>query len=241
MAKILVFQHVPYEPLGLLDPMLREHKHRVRYVNFGRPDTTDPDLNNYAALVVLGGPMNIGQEDEYPHLDKEKAYIRQAVEQGMPVLGICLGAQLMASALGAAVYPAKATEIGWRPLHQTPEGKADIVTRHFDDTEQIFQWHSYTFDIPEGGVRLLQNDCCPNQAFRYGDNAYGFQFHLEVCSGVIERWLTVNHGELADVADDIRRDNASNLPVSEKLADRVFGEFIDLLPSVQRQHQMNSR
>ena len=252
MARILVFQHVPYEPLGLLDPMLREHRHRVRYVNFGRPDAVAPNLafsgvNSYAGLIVLGGPMNIGQESDYPHLDHEKEAIRQAVNLGMPVLGICLGAQLLASALDAKVYPANKTEIGWHPVYQTDDGKTDPVTRHFGEAEQIFQWHGHTFDIPEGAICLLRSDCCPNQAFRYGDNAYGFQFHLEVCRDLIERWLTVpqHRDELSDLApnaaDCIRRDNESHLPKSRQLADQVFGEFIDLLPPVRRQHQMNSR
>ena len=232
MAKILVFQHVPHEPLGLLDPMLDAHKHAVDYVNFARPEATIPELGSYAALIVLGGPMNIGQEDKYPHLNQEKEAIRQAIHLGIPVLGICLGAQLLASAMGAAVYPASEIEIGWHPIYQTPQGMSDSLIKHFDDCENIFQWHGYTFDIPQGGTRLLGNECCPNQAFRYGDNAYGFQFHLEVSHDLIERWLTVpqHQDELSalapNAATSIRQQNDQYLSRSQQLAESVFGEFI---------------
>ena len=106
MAKIMVFQHVPYEPLGTLDPLIRSQRHRIKYVNFGRNPESKPSIDGYDALIVLGGPMNIGQEKEYPHLDIEKQVIRNAIAQDKPVLGICLGAQLIASAMGGKVYQA---------------------------------------------------------------------------------------------------------------------------------------
>ena len=119
MAKIMVCQHVPYEPLGTLDPLLRAQKHRIRYVNFGRTPLAKPSIAGYDALILLGGPMNIGQEAVYPHLNEEKALILQAHQMGIPVLGICLGAQLIASAFGASVSKAETAEIGWYPLHLT--------------------------------------------------------------------------------------------------------------------------
>ena len=247
MAKVLVFQHVPYEPLGLLDPMLRQHKHRIRYVNFGRDDATIPALDNYAALIVLGGPMNIGQESEYPHLELEKQAILQAMEQEMPILGICLGAQLIASALGAKVYPAKGVEIGWHPVQTTRQAASDPLARHFADNEKIFQWHGHTFDLPTEATPLISGELCANQGFRVGHNTYGLQFHLEACESVIERWLTVpqHEDDLAklapNAAEEIRQQNRSALPRSKQLAEKVFGEFIEMLPEVKRQHRLSSR
>ncbi|MDM3870702.1 gamma-glutamyl-gamma-aminobutyrate hydrolase family protein [Porticoccus sp. W117] len=247
MAKILVFQHVPYEPLGLLDPMLRRHKHRIRYVNFGRDDATVPALDNYAALIVLGGPMNIGQEAEFPHLELEKRAILQAMELQIPILGICLGAQLVASALGAKVYPAESIEIGWHPVNTTDQAAADPLAKHFSESEQIFQWHGHTFDLPPGATPLISGELCANQAFRMGNSTYGLQFHLEACESVIERWLTVpqHEDDLAKLApgaaESIRQQNHSALPRSKQLAEKVFGEFIGLLPAVRKQHRLRSR
>ncbi|MGS2724378.1 type 1 glutamine amidotransferase [Porticoccus sp. GXU_MW_L64] len=247
MAKILVFQHVPYEPLGLLDPMLRRHKHRIRYVNFARDDATIPALDNYAALIVLGGSMNIGQEAAYPHLELEKRAILQAMERQIPILGICLGAQLIASALGANVYPAKALEIGWHPVQATGQAADDSLAKHFWGTEQIFQWHGHTFDLPTDATPLIRGELCPNQAFRVGHCTYGLQFHLEACESVIERWLTVSQHQcdLAKLApgaaENIRQQNLSALPRSKQLAEKVFEAFIDLLPAVNKQHRLSSR
>src|SRR3982751_2797471 len=116
MRKLLVFQHSAREPLRLLDPLLRQHGFRIRYVNFSRQPELQPDVRRYHGLVVLGGPMNVDEADRYPHLHIEIAAIRQALELDIPILGICLGAQLLAAALGAAVRPHSVREIGWYRL-----------------------------------------------------------------------------------------------------------------------------
>lgn len=251
MAKILIFQHVPYEPLGVLDPLLRDHKHRVRYINFARPQTKLPTLENYEGLIVLGGPMNIGQEQDYPHLDLEKKAIQEAIKLGVPVLGICLGAQLLACALGARVYQAPQSEIGWYPLTPTEAGKQDPLIEHFNSPEQVFQWHGYTFDLPDGAELLATGEGCRNQAFRYGDLFYGFQFHLEACVSLIERWLSVpshlkelSENSTINAADrvaDINHDTEIYLSNSSVLAERVFSSFIELVPEVRKRHSMPSR
>ena len=254
MAKVLVFQHVPYEPLGLLDPMLKAHRHRIRYVNFGRPDAQIPELDDYDALIVLGGPQNIGEEAKYPHLEQEKRAISEALDMGIPILGICLGAQLLANTLGADVYPAPAKEIGWCDVELTSEGQDDPLVGHFNHREEVFQWHSYTFDLPSGATRLLTGDVCQNQAFRYGDNAYGFQCHLEVCDGLQERWLSVPQhlddlkslvNETANdplaVAEHIRRNSEKTALRSRHIANEMFEAFLGLLPKVKRQYRLLSK
>src|SRR4051812_26984631 len=117
MRKLLVFQHAASEPLGVLDPMLRERGFRVRYINFARDPAAQPDLERYYGLVVLGGPMHVDQAEAYPHLRIEIEAIREALRREIPVLGICLGAQLLAAALGAHVRPNPVREIGWYRLH----------------------------------------------------------------------------------------------------------------------------
>ena len=127
MRKLLVFQHSAREPLGLLDPMLRRHGFRIRYVNFSRQPDLDPDVSRYNGLIVLGGQMNVDQADRYPHLNAEIAAIRHALELDIPVLGICLGAQLLAAALGANVRPHSVREIGWYRLHPTAAAHSTLA------------------------------------------------------------------------------------------------------------------
>jgi GMP synthase-like glutamine amidotransferase len=133
MRKLLVFQHSAREPLGVFDPMLRRAGFRIRYVNFSRQPDLKPDVSRYNGLVVLGGPMNVDQAEQHPHLTTEIEAIRVALDRGIPVLGICLGAQLLAAALGAHVRPNNVREIGWYPLHPTAEAGKDPLCRHLGE------------------------------------------------------------------------------------------------------------
>ena len=127
MSRILVFQHVAAEPLGTLDPLIRRRGHRIRFVNFDRDPDAQPEVDRYKGLVVLGGPMNVEDQQQRPHLRTELAAIERMLELGRPVLGICLGAQLLAHALGAPVRRHHTPEIGWYPLHATEAGRGDAV------------------------------------------------------------------------------------------------------------------
>ncbi|HWP91851.1 MAG TPA: gamma-glutamyl-gamma-aminobutyrate hydrolase family protein [Thermodesulfobacteriota bacterium] len=248
MSKILVFQHVAYEILGTLDPLLRSSGFRIRYVNFGRHPDIAPSLDGYHGLVVLGGSMNIDQLDQYKHLATEIGLIQEAIQRDLPVLGICLGAQLVAKALGAEVRRNLEKEIGWYDVRITGEGRDDPLLGHFQDTEKIFQWHGYTFDIPEGAVRLATSETCINQAFRYGHKVYGFQFHLEVEESLIERWLKVplHKKEIEDSQgkidpEKIRRDTELYVDRLKLLSDRTFGRFIKLFRSRKKLESLPSR
>ena len=233
--KLLVLQHVPYEPLGLLDPQLRVSGFRIRYVNFGRHPELEPDIRRYDGLVVLGGPMNVDQVDRYPHLAREIALLRGALAREIPVLGICLGAQLLAAALGANVHPNAVREIGWYPLELSANAPADPLLRHFTPGQPVLQWHAYTFTEPPGAVHLASTASCPNQAFRYGARAYGFQFHLEADAALVHRWLSLpdTRRELealggAAAAARVRDETGAHLPAARELAQRVFAEFVAL-------------
>lgn len=235
MRKLLVFQHSAREPLGLLDPLLRRQGFRIRYVNFSRQPDLRPDVTRYHGLIVLGGPMNVDQADRFPHLSTEIAAIQEALKRDIPVLGICLGAQLLAAALGANVRPHTVREIGWYRLHPTSAAQADPLCRHFDGSQHVFQWHAYTFDLPPGAVHLASTPTCPNQAFRYGERAYGLQFHLEADEALIQRWLQVPEYRTEAVAsgpehrlEHILRDTHGHAPRAGALSERVFGEFLEL-------------
>ncbi len=247
MKKVLVFQHVAHEILGTLDPHLRNAGFRIRYVNFGRDPAARPRLDGYDGLVVLGGPMNVGQVDEYPHLATEIELIDEAIDRGMPILGVCLGAQLIAAALGARVYPNDEKEIGWYPIELTDAGRDDPLLGHLDSPEQIFQWHGDTFEIPEGAVHLALSPACRNQAFRYGTSVYGLQFHMEVDEPLIERWLAVprHQEEIASLngkirPEVIRRETGLYIDRLQQLSQRTFGEFIKLLGKPRRRRALGS-
>jgi GMP synthase (glutamine-hydrolysing) len=234
MRKLLVFQHSAAEPLGVLDPMLRRWGFRIRYVNFARDPDARPDVGRYDGLVVLGGPMNVDQAGQYPHLGVEMAAIREAVQGGLPVLGICLGAQLLAAALGANVRPHTVREIGWYRLLPAPAAAEDRLFRHFDGGQAVFQWHAYTFDLPAGAVQLARTQSCEHQAFRFGERAYGLQFHLEADEALIRRWLTVPAYRAeaeslgAGQTDKIVLDTHGHIGAALALSERVFGAFIEL-------------
>jgi GMP synthase (glutamine-hydrolysing) len=249
MRRLLVLQHVAHEILGILDPLLRDAGFRIRYVNFGRQPDEQPDMDRYHGLIVLGGPMNCDQSSRYPHLDTEVSLIQRAIADGKPVLGICLGAQLIARALGARVYRNPVREIGWYPLMPTAEGRNDPLFRHLGPGQPIFQWHGDTFDVPEHAVRLASSPDCANQAFRYADNVYALQFHLEVDSPMIRRWLhaPVMAREIAAlgnpdrVADAIRRDTAANIGASVSTGRALFGEYLRLCHHRRRRFALPSR
>jgi len=248
MPRLLVFQHVAHEILGTLDPLLRDSGFRIKYVNFERHPDFEPGLGGYDGLIVLGGPMNVDEVDRYPNLYREAEAIGSAVESGMPVLGICLGSQLIAKALGARVYKNKEKEIGWYDLSPTEEGGRDPILSHFSGTEKIFQWHGDTFDIPEGAVLLASSPLCRNQAFRYGDNVYGLQFHLEVDEPMVERWLRIpgNRKEIEELngkidPDRIRKETREYISRLKELSDKSFAGFIGFFGFNKKRKSLPSR
>ena len=246
--KILVFQHVPYEPLGTLDPLLKESGFRIRYVNFGRMPEARPQPGRYEALIVLGGPMNSDQIDTYPNLRTEVDIIREALDRDMSILGICLGAQLLAKALGGSVSRNPQREIGWYDVDLTEAGRVDPVLEAFSQQQEVFQWHEDGIALPPQAVRLAGSELSHVQAFRHGEHAYGFQFHLEASLPLIERWLTVpdhretlaeEHGRI-DAAQILTRAKTSIGPL-QALSRETFGRWIDRFEMKPRKQTLPSR
>ena len=248
MPRLLVFQHVATETAGTLDPFLRGSGFRIRYVNFERTPDSDPDPRRYDGLVVLGGWMNVDETDSYPHLRTEIEVLKEALAREMPILGICLGAQLLAAALGAEVHPAPVREIGWYPLQSSPSAGDDPLLRHVTHGQHVFQWHSYTFAVPPAAVHLASTATCANQAFRYGSNAYGLQFHPEVDRDIIERWLSVpawreelETQEGLDYARQVHADTNRYVGPATEAATRVFDAFAALFRRGPRYRVLDSR
>ncbi len=228
--------------------MLKESGFRIRYVNFGREPDARPNLEKYEALIVLGGPMSSSQIDTYPNLITEVEIIREAVESEMSVLGICLGAQLLAKSLGGSVSRNAMREIGWHDVDLTEAGADDPVLASFAPRQQVFQWHEDGISLPPGAVNLAGSDASPVQAFRYGKHAYGFQFHLEASRRLIERWLTVPDHQLTleaergrTDANTIRRQTADSIGPLNELSRRTFSRWIDQFEIRPRQQRLPSK
>lgn len=170
------FQHVPFEGLGSIEPWLHANGYDITSTRFF--ESADlPDLQAVDFLVVMGGPMSVNDEEEYPWLALEKQFIRAFIEKGRPVLGICLGAQMIANAMGANVFPNAVKEIGWFPVHALATRDSPVF--QFPPAETVFHWHGETFDLPAGAIPLARSEGCENQAFQLGRRVIGLQFHLE--------------------------------------------------------------
>jgi GMP synthase (glutamine-hydrolysing) len=239
MRKIMVVQHVGHEPLGTLNPMLKAAGFRIRYVNFGRDPDHAPSLHGYRGLIVLGGPMGVYEADKFPHLKHEMTMIEDALKRNLPVLGICLGSQLLAHVLGAKVAKAKTMEIGWLNIHRTD--KPDPLFGDYAATEKVFQLHQDTFEIPKDAVQLARSDLFEGQAFRYGEKAYGLQFHLEVDKAMIHRWLKIAENiEMLErskgmySAAEITSATEVNIARNLELAEKTFAKFIEIFQLPER-------
>jgi GMP synthase (glutamine-hydrolysing) len=248
MPRLLVFQHVAVEPLGTLDALIRARGHRIRFHNFERHPHAEPNVDPYRGLVVLGGPMNVEDQHRRPHLKTELLAIERALEQNKPVLGICLGAQLLAHVLGARVHRHHQPEIGWYDIELSAAGRSDPVLGAAGEQLPVFQWHSYSFELPRGATQLARTDTCEQQAFRWNSNAYGFQFHLEADAPVIERWLSLPsfRTELAAAGlptdeQAIRAETARRVAATRRCADAVFNNFLDLVGRPNRRRPLPSR
>ncbi|THK42699.1 amidotransferase [Methylophaga sp. SB9B] len=170
------FQHVAFEGLGSIDVWLKSNGYQISSTQFYQ-QTDLPEVGAVDFLVVMGGPMSVNDEAQYPWLAAEKQFIQQFIATGKPLLGICLGAQLIANAMGGRVYPNKEKEIGWWPIQAVSNNNA--LAFQFPETASVFHWHGETFDLPEGAERIAESYGCRNQAFQLGNSVIGLQFHLE--------------------------------------------------------------
>jgi GMP synthase-like glutamine amidotransferase len=179
------FQHVPFEGLGSIELWMRSKTARITATKFYE-DADLPQVHEIDWLIVMGGSMSANDEQIYPWLHAEKKFIADAITNGKIVLGICLGAQLIASALGATVYPNQHREIGWFPIELVVQKENTRLKNIFPSNLEVFHWHGETFDLPEQAVHLARSEGCDNQAFCIGERVFGLQFHLEVTPATIK-------------------------------------------------------
>lgn len=228
MKTAIAIRHLDFEDLGTLQPLLAARGYAIRHVDATLDDLADPALQAADLLVVLGGPIGAFDEELHPFLRDELALLHQRLASRRPLLGICLGAQLIARALGARVQSMGAKEIGFGPLTLTPQGQASPLA-HLGDTP-VLHWHGDQFDIPPGAQALASTAACPHQAFALGSQVLGLQFHLEADTRRLERWLVGHACELAQAGIDPRRLRGAAQALHHSLpaaARAVFTHWLD--------------
>ncbi len=201
MPSVTAFRHVAFEDLGTLEDIFGERGWVVNYVEAPIADWTRFDPLAPDILVILGGPISANGEDDYPFLTPELAAIKQRLAADRPTLGICLGAQLIARALGAVVFPSGETEIGWKPLFLSDEGNTSPVRYLGAEHCFMFHWHGDTFELPDSAVLLAGTEACLHQAFSWGGSTLAFQCHPEVRARDLEKWF-VGHTVEVNAASD---------------------------------------
>jgi GMP synthase-like glutamine amidotransferase len=223
--KVHWFQHVPFEGLGAIEGWLLARGHALSCTRFYADEAPPVDSAGFDWLIVMGGPMNVYQYDAHPWLLAEKQLIREAIIAGRRVLGICLGAQLIADVLGGKVYENNEREIGWFPVRAVSAGVSSPFA--FPEETTVFHWHGDTFSLPPGGVWLAESDGCAHQAFAVGTQVLGLQFHVEMTAAGVSRLTQACADELApgryvQPVDMIISQARQNEPAAGKLLGRLL-------------------
>ncbi len=223
--QVLIVKNIPLEGPGTIEDFLRERGIPYTIAELSKGETVE-DTGLYSHLVVMGGPMAVYEMDRYPYLRGEAELIRSFIDEGKAVLGVCLGAQMVAHCLGARVYPGEVKEIGWYEVDITPEGMEDgafsTLAVEGRPVAEVFQWHGDTFDMPEGAVRIASSSSYPNQAFRYGSRVYALQFHIEVTPEILREWFEGEEG--VDVGELLAR-TEKIFPAYRKRAEGFYDKF----------------
>lgn len=234
---ILVLQHIRCEPPAAYGEALAARGHVLHPVEVDEGEPL-PDWREYGAIVAMGGPMGAYEDADHPWLVDEKRLIHDAVHAGLPYFGACLGVQLLAAALGARVYPGPAPEVGLLEVQLTEAGRRDPVASILPASFTTLQWHGDTFDLPEGAVSLFESPAYPNQGFRFGEVAYGVQFHLEVDAALADEWSRVpayreaadrvlGAGGLDGLLDGVRANADRMIPHARTLIDAWLDQAIE--------------
>jgi GMP synthase (glutamine-hydrolysing) len=225
----VALRHVAFEDLGLLAPIMDDEGWDVAFCEAAVDDLLHQSIKNAELLIILGGPIGVYETDDYPFLASEIALIEYRLSRELPTVGICLGSQLMAKALGSRVFKGPVKEIGWGTVDLTEEGGSSCLKALEGDDAVVLHWHGDTFDLPEGATRLASNRNYENQAFAYGRNALALQFHLEADPRQLEEWYVGHAVELASAqvsVADLRAATQRHANGLTLRASQVFGGWL---------------
>ncbi len=232
MATVLVFQHAAPETLGVIADALDDRGLKTKYVHSFLEEPTPASMDEFDALIIMGGPMGVYDQGRMPFLKAEMKLIEQALKAKKPILGICLGSQMLASVLGSNIVRRKEREIGWHRVRLSEQGIFDPLLKSIEPEFMAFHWHRDIFDLPQGAVSLVSSDMTEHQAFRSGDNAYGFLCHMEITENMIREMIRSFSNEL----DEERMDPATLMeqglqyhPPLERIGKELFGRWAELL------------
>ena len=227
--RVLSVTHGPTVPGGVFDKVVEAAGHELERWSVPLGGAPQPP-GSYDAVMVFGGSMHPDQDEHFGWLEREADFLRGALEEEVPVIGVCLGAQLLARAAGAWVGPARAPEIGWLEVELTPDGRSDPVLGVLPPRTDAFQWHRYTFGIPNGGTELARSDVC-TQAFRLGRHAWGIQFHAEVTQPMVEAWAAEDSDDLPVPVDDFLAETTSRIGAWNEQGRQLCTAFLEAAQS----------
>lgn len=229
---VLVLQHTPSENLGTIEDSLRGHQIGFEYIETYAGKSVPTDLAGKAGLIIMGGPMGVYEQAQFPFLPDELRLIESTLAQEKPILGVCLGSQLLASALGAEVKPGAKKELGWHAVTLSEAASRDALFAGVSTEIWAFHWHGDVFSLPRQAVGLASSKQTVHQAFRYGQNAYGILFHMEVTQAQISQMLVDFAEDLLGAGGDataIAAGAQQHLPELTKIAEMIFGRWASLL------------
>lgn len=232
MSKIWVIQHIHCETLGIVADILESRGFSTQYIRPYKGQEIPAGMNGTAGLILIGGPMGVYDHPQYPFLKDEIRLIEYAIKENKPVLGICLGSQLMAAALGTPVRKGKKKEIGWYPVKLLESAKTDQLWTGVGSPFMAYHWHGDIFDLPQGAIQLASSDLTGSQAFRYNDNAYGILFHMEITEGIIRNMIRTFKEELKEAhidGQEIIGKTRNYLSPLQKIGGLVFQRWTGLL------------
>lgn len=232
MSEVLVLQHAAPEGPAAIGDALQRRGVGMKVIRLDQVIALPGSMEGAAGLVVMGGPMAVYEEDQFPYIPAELQLIESALDAGLPILGVCLGSQMLAAALGSRVYPSGNKEIGWHEVRLTRNAAKDELWRGIDDRFMGFHWHGDIFDLPKGATPLASSALTEHQAFRAGKNAYGLLFHLEVGEPQVRDFVNAFAAEMgaagiptAPILDGI----APHLKALQHIGTQVFNRWVGLL------------
>jgi len=233
MKTAIAIRHVHFEDLGSLEPAIERAGYRVRYADCGVDQIGELDPVASDLVVVLGGPVGAYEDHIYPWLKDELNLLETRLRANRPTIGVCLGAQLMARALGARVYPAGLKEIGWGEIILGPAGCESAIRHLGQDDTAVLHWHGDTFDLPTGATLLASTEKFSNQAFSWGRNAIGFQFHPEATAARLEQWFIGHACEIAGAKISVAALRADSARYAARLESQARKSFEEWLASIE--------